>query len=117
MKRHMHRTRVAAAALMSLLTAALVLGFSTGSALAAVPRAFGHGLSVPAQSGSVGTLSGVLIVVGFFAAVAVITTIGWRLERRHLRQGSQVTLGATPSRAQTYADAMRSPHTRHGHAA
>jgi hypothetical protein len=113
----MHRTQVAAAALMSLLTAALVLGFSTGSALAAVPRAFGHGFSVPAQSGSATTLSGVLIFVGFFAAVAIITTIGWRLERRHLRHGSQVTSGATPSSAQTYADAMRSPHTWHGHAA
>jgi hypothetical protein len=114
MRRYRHKARVAAAALIPLLTAALVLGFTTGSALAAVPRAFGHGSSVPAQSRSATTVGSVLVVVGFVAAAAVITTIGWRLDRRHLRQGSQVT---TTDRARTYADSMRRPHTGHGHAA
>jgi hypothetical protein len=108
---------MAAAALTSLLTAALVLDITTGSALAAVPRAFGHGFSVPAQSGSANTLSSGLIVVGYFAAVAVIATIGWRLDRRHLRQESQVRADVTPNHAPTYADSMRRPHTWHGHAA
>lgn len=115
--RYVYRARMAAAALMSLLTAALVLDSSTGSALVVVPRAFGHGFPVPVQSGSTSTVSSVLVVVGFFAAVAVITTIGWRLDRRHLQQGSQVASGITSDGARTCADSMRRPHTGHGHAA
>jgi hypothetical protein len=117
MRRHRHKTRMAAAALTSLLAAALLLRFATGSALAAVPRAFGHGFAVPAQSGSATTAGSVFVVVAFFAAVGIISTIGWRVDRRRLRREPRATPGASPKQPPTYADAIRRSRTWHGHAA
>jgi hypothetical protein len=95
MKSHLSKSRVMAAALVSLTVAAATLVVGAAPALAlsfSSARVPGHGFAPPAQDAGGGTsIASVAVVVAILAATIAFGVIGWRYDRRRLERSPLTT--------------------------
>jgi amino acid transporter len=94
MKLYFNKSRVASAALLSLLVAAGALVVSAAPAFAMAfssARVPGHGFSAPVQASGSGSalLVGWIVVAAIVAATVAFAVIGWRYDRRRVAQAQQ----------------------------
>jgi hypothetical protein len=93
MKSLLSKSRIMAAALVSLAAAAAILVVGAAPALAlsfSSARVPGHGFTAPTQGAAGGTsLAGAAVVVVILAATVAFGVIGWRYDRRRLERSAR----------------------------